>query len=119
MKAHWIALPAAALLILSAGPASTDEHDEDRAALAEQSGCFDCHSVDEKVVGPAYRDVAARYRDDEGARATLIEKVKKGGKGNWTEVTDGVLMPPHWGRLTPEEIESLVDWVLSLEEVER
>jgi cytochrome c len=76
--------------------------------------------VDEKVTGPAYREVAARYRGEEGAKKALVEKVKLGGKGNWTEVTKGVPMPPHSPRLSDEEIEILVDWVLGLgEEVER
>jgi cytochrome c len=107
MKARWIGIPAA-LMIVSAGQALADE------ALARKSGCLECHSVDKKVIGPAYRDVAARYKGDARARNALIEKVKKGGKGNWTEVTGGVLMPPHSPRLSDAEVQRLVDWVLGL-----
>jgi cytochrome c len=82
--------------------------------LAQYSGCFQCHSVDKAVVGPAYKDVAARYSGKTGARAALIETVKKGGKGNWSDISKGVPMPPHGGRLSAEEIARLVDWVLSL-----
>ena len=115
MKARWLSIFAAVLLIISAGQARTEEElsGEERA---RQSGCLECHSVEEKIVGPAYRDVTERYRnvEHERVRATLIEKVKKGGKGNWTEITRGVPMPPHSPRLTDAEIEQLVDWVLSL-----
>lgn len=83
--------------------------------LARKSGCFKCHSVDKTVVGPAYKDVAAKYKDDNRARAALIETVKKGGKGHWSEISKGVPMPPHQGRLSAADITRLVDWVLSLE----
>ena len=107
MKAHWMGI-FAALMITAAGQALADE------ALARKSGCLECHSVDKKLIGPAYHDVAARYKSDARARNALIEKVKKGGKGNWTEVTGGVLMPPFSPRLSDAEIQRLVDWVLSL-----
>ena len=107
MKARWISIPAATMMIASAGPALADE------ALAKKSGCLECHSVDKKVIGPAYRDIAAKYRDDARARQALIEKVKKGGKGNWIEITGGVPMPPHSALLSEAEISRLVDWILS------
>lgn len=84
----------------------------DSDALARRSGCRECHSVDKKVVGPAFKDVAAKYKQDAGARDTLIRKVKAGGKGNWIELTGGVPMPPHSGLLSDSEIAQLVDWVL-------
>ena len=82
--------------------------------LAKQSGCLACHSIEKKVVGPAWKDVSAKYKGDPGARARLIEKVKKGGKGNWTTVTGGVPMPPYSPRVSDENIAKLVDFVLSL-----
>ncbi len=82
--------------------------------LAKKSGCLACHGVEKKVVGPAWKDVAAKYKGDAGARAMLIEKVKKGGKGNWTEVTHGVPMPPYSPRVSDANIEKLVDFVLGL-----
>jgi cytochrome c len=86
---------------------------QDVKVLAEQSGCLKCHAIDKKVIGPAFRDIAAKYKNDPRARETLREKVKKGGKGNWTEVTGGVLMPPHSALLPEPLIAQLVDWVLS------
>ena len=82
--------------------------------LANKSGCLACHSVEKKVVGPAWQDVGARYKGDKGVKAKLIEKVKKGGKGNWTEVTGGVPMPPYSPRVPDEAIDKLVTFVLSL-----
>ncbi|WP_455211293.1 c-type cytochrome [Kaarinaea lacus] len=78
--------------------------------LAKKSGCLACHSVDKKVVGPAWKDVAAKYKGDAGAKATLVEKVKKGGKGNWGQTP----MPPYSPRVADADIEKLVDFVLGL-----
>jgi cytochrome c len=82
--------------------------------LAKKSGCLACHSVEAKIVGPAWKDVAAKYKGDAGARDALIAKVKTGGKGNWTAVTGGVPMPPYSPRVSDADIEKLVDFVLSL-----
>ena len=84
--------------------------------LAKKSGCFACHSLEKKVVGPAWRDVSKRYKEDAAARDTLITKVKKGGKGNWTEVTGGTPMPPYSPRVSDENIEKLVDFILAMEQ---
>jgi cytochrome c len=80
-------------------------------ALARTSGCLDCHALDTVAIGPAFRDIAARYRDSAGARDYLIQVVKRGGKGKWTDVTGGVPMPPHLHSLTDADIQRLVDWV--------
>ncbi|MBI5451395.1 MAG: c-type cytochrome [Gammaproteobacteria bacterium] len=82
--------------------------------LAKRSGCLACHSIEHKVVGPAWSEVSRRYQDDAKARAALIEKVKKGGKGNWSQVTGGVPMPPYSPRVADADIETLVDFVLGL-----
>jgi cytochrome c len=108
MKVHWIAVAAVVSMLAGAGQVFANE------ALARKSGCLECHNVDRKVIGPPYRDVGARYKGIPEARAALIEKVKKGGKGHWTEITAGVPMPPHGARLSDADIEKLVDWVLSL-----
>ncbi len=82
--------------------------------LARMSGCLACHSVDKKVVGPAWKDVAARYKNDAGAKSQLIIKVKTGGKGNWTDVTGGAPMPPYSPRVSDADITTLVEFVLAL-----
>ena len=79
---------------------------------------LECHSVDKDVVGPTYRAVAERYKDDPRARKTLFDSVKNGSKGKWTRVTGDGPMPPHSARLSKSDIERLVDWVLSLKDRE-
>jgi len=96
--------------ILAAGSSYAEEPLE----LAKKSGCLACHSVDKKVVGPAWKDVGARYKGQPEMRDKLIAKVKAGGKGNWTDVTKGVPMPPYSPRVADADIATLVDFVLSL-----
>lgn len=76
--------------------------------LATKHTCISCHNPDIKAVGPSYRDVAARYKDDPGARATLITQIEKGGTGKWGIVP----MPPLGAKVPPADREVLVDWVL-------
>ena len=83
-------------------------------ALAAKSGCMVCHQIDKKLVGPAWSDVSKRYKGDAGARARLVAKVKAGGKGNWTDVTGGAAMPPNSPKVSDENIEKLVKFILSL-----
>jgi cytochrome c len=87
-------------------PAAADSSDP--AALAQAKGCLACHQIDVKVVGPAYKDVAAKYKGNPDALATLVEKVKTGGSGNWGQIP----MPPQVAA-SDEEIKILVKWVLS------
>lgn len=79
-------------------------------ALAKKSGCMACHSIDKKIVGPAWKDVAAKYKGDADAKTKLINKVKKGGKGVWGPAP----MPPYSPRVSDENIEKLVDFILTL-----
>jgi len=104
----------AAVLSLSfaAGAAAAEPAD---MSLAKASGCTACHALDVKIVGPAWKDVAARYKGDPNARATLIGKVKNGSRGAWTEVTGGVPMPPYSPRVSDADIEKLVDFILGLQ----
>jgi len=78
-------------------------------ALARSKGCLACHQVDNKVVGPAFKDVAAKYKGDSGAPAMLAAKVKAGGVGTWGQIP----MPPNT-TVSDEEANTLVVWVLSL-----
>lgn len=86
---------------------------EEGLALANKSGCLACHRIETKLVGPAWRDVSKRYKGDPDARARLFTKVKMGGKGNWTDITGGIAMPPNSPRVSDENIEKLVTFVLS------
>ena len=99
MKAVYVAMLAAGVVM--AGQVQADE------ALAKAKNCMACHAVDKKVVGPAYKDVAAKYKGDKAAVATLAAKIKSGGKGVWGEVP----MPPN--NVTPEEATKLATWVMA------
>jgi cytochrome c len=77
-------------------------------ALAKKHNCFACHQVDKKVVGPSYKEVAAKYASDKGAQAKLADKVKKGGVGVWGQVP----MPPN-AAVPDADVQALVKWILS------
>ena len=76
--------------------------------LAKKHACFACHTVDKKMVGPSYKDVAAKYRADKGAAAKLADKVKKGSQGVWGNVP----MPPN-AAVPDADVNALVKWILS------
>ncbi len=77
--------------------------------LAKQKNCMSCHSVDAKLVGPAYKDVAKRYAGQKDAEDKLVQKVMKGGSGVWGPMS----MPPN-AQVSEAEARTLVKWVLSL-----
>ena len=77
-------------------------------ALAKKHNCLACHATDKKLVGPSYKEVAAKYRSDAGAGAKLSDKVKKGGQGVWGQVP----MPPN-AQVPDADIQALVKWILS------
>jgi cytochrome c len=91
-----------------------DDSNSEGLDLAKKSGCLACHAIDKKIVGPPWKDVAKRYAGDPNAKAKLIEKVSKGGRGNWTDLVGNVAMPPYSPRVSAENIENLVDFVLGL-----
>ncbi len=88
------------------GPAKASE------AIVKKARCVACHAIDKKMVGPAYREVAARYRNDAGAPARLAEKVRHGGSGNWGEVP---MLPHGPDKISDDDLKAAVKWVLSLE----
>ena len=90
-------------------PAAEPAAGGDQLALATASGCMACHNVEMKIVGPAYKDVAAKYKGDAGALDRLAAKVKAGGSGVWGPVP----MPPNV-QVSDENIRAIVTWVLSL-----
>lgn len=80
---------------------------DDGGALLKKNNCLACHAMDKKVVGPAYKDVAAKYRGQADAEAKLIEKVTKGGKGAW----GSMMMPPQTAKA--DEVKTMVQYILS------
>ena len=75
--------------------------------LLGANGCTACHALDKKVVGPAFREVAAKYAGDAGAGLRLAAKIKAGGQGNWGNVP----MPPN-PALSEKDLQALAGWVL-------
>lgn len=103
MKALLLSVAAASLLL--AGQANADDGAK---ALAQKSGCLACHSVEQKILGPAYKDVAAKYKGKD-MEAKLVAKVKAGGSGVWGPIP----MPAH-PQVPEQDIKTIVRWVLSL-----
>ena len=99
MKRALIALVAAAACV----PVLADQ------ALATAKNCMACHAVDKKLVGPAYKDVAAKYAGQKDAVDKLAQKVMKGGAGVW-----GAVPMPANPQVSEAEAKQLVQWVLSL-----
>jgi cytochrome c len=101
MKAVLMGIIAAGAIVMT-GAAQANED------LAKKSGCLACHAVDKKLVGPSYKDIAAKYKGQADAEAKLIKKVKEGGKGVWGEIP----MPPN-AAVKDDDIKALVKWVLA------
>ena len=95
----------AAAIATAASAASAQSGDD----LLKKNGCTACHAIDKKVIGPAYQDVAAKYKGDAGAAAKLADKVKKGGSGVWGQVP----MPPNT-QVSDADIKTMVAYVLAL-----
>lgn len=92
----------------SGGGAAQPITQEQALALMKKHNCSSCHAVDKKLVGPSYKDVAAKYKGDPAAEGKLIDKVVKGGSGVWGPVP----MPPH-PTVPKEDIKAIVDWILA------
>jgi cytochrome c len=78
-------------------------------ALVRKYACIACHSTDKKLVGPAYKDVAAKYRDNKDAEKMLTEKVKKGGSGVW-----GTVPMPANPSVPDGDLQEIIKWILAL-----
>jgi cytochrome c len=100
MKLIATALIAVGLLTAAPAMANMD--------LAKKSNCMSCHTVDKKLVGPAYQEVAKKYAGNKDAVKMLSAKVKAGGKGAWGEIP----MPPN-AAVKDADIETLVKWILA------
>jgi len=96
-------------LILAASAAAVAAPALANEALAKAKNCLACHSVDKKVLGPAYKEVAAKYAGQKDAVDKLSQKVIKGGVGAWGQVP----MPPN-AQVNEAEAKQLVQWILSL-----
>ncbi|SNS98384.1 cytochrome c [Noviherbaspirillum humi] len=100
MKRSLLLCLAMGLLASNAAMANAD--------LAKSKNCMACHSVQNKVVGPAFKDVAAKYAGQQDAEAKLVQKVIKGGSGVW-----GPVPMPANAQVSEAEAHTLVKWILS------
>jgi cytochrome c551/c552 len=93
-----------------AAPTRFDATVLDAQTIASKMGCFQCHNVDKKVIGPAYKDVALKYAKDPKAMDRVRQQIVNGGSGKW-----GTVPMPGYGHalLSPEQIDALAKWVLS------
>ncbi len=99
----FVAIPLTALALLASSSAMASEE------LAKQKACLACHQVAAKLVGPAYKDVAAKYKDDKGAEAKLATKIRAGGVGVWGQIP----MPAN-PAVSEAEAKALAKWVLAM-----
>jgi cytochrome c len=91
-------------------PSTAGGVDAEKAlTLIGSNDCTTCHAIDKKVIGPAYKDVAKKYEDNQATEDTLISKVKHGGSGNWGNIA----MTPH-PNLSDEDARVMVKYILSL-----
>ena len=89
--------------------ATTQSHVADAQQIATRYGCLGCHNLAVKLVGPAYRDIAAKYKSDPAAFAKVDEQIHKGGSGKWGPI----IMPP-FPQVTANETKVLADWILAM-----
>lgn len=116
MKTHanlWLSLAITSTLLLSFAPSAARAADEDAAKmLARQSGCFKCHAVGKKKEGPAWHDVAVKYKGKPEAHARLYKHVTSGEKAKFDDghEEDHAIVKTK----DAAQINNLVDWILSL-----
>ena len=96
------------MLLLCAGIAQAAPDQSGFIPLMQANGCASCHSVNEKIVGPAFQNVAAKYAGDKDAVATLMQSIQNGSRGKWGRVP----MPPH-ASLSQAELKEIATWVLA------
>ena len=100
-----------ALFAVATFAIAASAHAADGEAIVKKARCVACHAVDTKRVGPAYKDVAAKYKGDAKAPAALFEKVRHGGSGNWGNVP---MIPHGEDKISNEELQEAIKWILSL-----
>jgi cytochrome c len=77
--------------------------------LMEKSGCVSCHRIDQKLIGPSFKDIAIKYKSDRNALPYLLEKVRDGGEGVWGDMP----MPPNSvEKISDADLKSVIEWVL-------
>lgn len=98
-----------ALIVAEIKPEKTPPVSEaDAMQLAKKNNCFACHAVGKKVVGPSFKDIAAKYRGDPGAEALMMDRIANGSSGVW-----GVMVMPPTPKVSEADRRTLAKFVLS------
>jgi cytochrome c len=100
-----LVLSAAAVLTLASGPLLAADAQE----LLKEKACLSCHTPDKKLVGPAYKEVAAKYKSRKDAEAYLVKKIKEGSTGVWGPIP----MPPN-GAVSDDDAKTLAKYILTV-----
>ncbi len=98
------------LPLLAASLAVSTAHASE--AIVKKARCISCHAVDKKMVGPAYRDVAAKYKGDADAPVRLAAKVRAGGAGVWGDIP---MLPHPADKISDADLAAAIDWILALQ----
>ena len=114
MKTIIAGITVAALITISSAASADPAADTITLIKSSNADCLQCHKIENKLIGPAWKDVAAKYKNDPAAQAALVEKVIKGGKGHWDEQTGGYPMTPHPLKPNKEELEKIIASILQL-----
>ena len=99
------------LIAATAFTAVSPAHAADGEAIVKKARCVACHAVDVKRVGPAYKDVAAKYHGDASAPGKLFDKVRNGGAGVWGDVP---MIPHPADKISDEDLKAAIQWILAL-----
>lgn len=78
--------------------------------IVKKARCVACHAVDKKMVGPAYREVAAKYEGQAGAASELFDKVRHGGSGTWGAIP---MTPNDESRISDDNLKAAIAWILA------
>jgi cytochrome c len=122
----WVRTCLATLTLAAATAAQADNRDDAMLKLANASGCMTCHHIDPGAkgpdglapVGPAWREVAAKYKGQKDAQATLTHTVLAGSNpyaSHWKGKVSGLAMPPNKVAITDDKARQLVKWILALD----
>lgn len=103
MKKTTLIIAGLMLAPFAATPAFADE------AAANKAGCMACHAKDKKLVGPSFKDIAAKYKGQGDAVAKLSDKVRKGGSGVWGPIP---MSPNPESKISDADLKSVVEWIL-------
>jgi cytochrome c len=96
-------------LILAVAAAAFAPQSWASEAIAKSAGCNACHAMDKKMLGPSYKDIAAKYKGDAAAPEKLAERVRKGSKGVWGQIPMPAIGA---GKINDSDLKAVIAWIL-------